>query len=303
MPSLKEIRTRIHSIRSTRQITSAMKMVSASKLHRAQGGLHHLRKYASLLKGMVDQVLPQVGGLKGHPLLARRAVNEVLVVSVSSNKGLCGTYNALLIKKTLNHLEYLQSEGHGIRLLLVGKKTAGFFRKRVFPIHGEDHELIDRLSPELAGAFAAGLMKDYEEGLFDRVDVVYNRFRNAVVQELVVEQVLPLQPPGQPGQQPGGSMGLPDAMAEEPFGYILEPDPQQVCHALIPHHVSTAFYRILLDAAASEHGARMTSMHKATDNADDLLHGLTLTYNKARQAQITRELMDIVGGAEEIVRR
>ncbi len=297
MSNLKEVRTRISSIRSTRQITSAMKMVSASKLHRAQQSIYPLRTYASYLYGIISDILPQL------PLSARKrfvdptARGEALVVSVSSNKGLCGTYNTLAIKKTLTHVRALEEEGFKVKLFLIGKKAERFFVKAGFEVYATDHDLVDKADTASAEQFSSAILDAFSEGRFERLDVVYYQFRNAVFQELAVEQVLPLD---FESLASGANVApeTPAGLDEPHFGFILEPDPEDVSETLIPRFLSTNFFRIFLESAASEHGARMTSMHKATDNADDLLHSLTLTYNKARQAMITREIMEIVGGAE-----
>lgn len=317
MSNLKEVRTRISSIRSTRQITSAMKMVSASKLHRAQQSIYPLRTYASSLRGIISDILPQLPRSARKRFVDPTARGEALVVSVSSNKGLCGTYNTLAIKKTLAHARTLEDEGYKVKLFLIGKKAERFFNKAGFEVYATDHNLVDKADTASADQFSSSILDAFSEGRFERVDVVYYQFRNAVFQKLAVEQVLPLDfeslasgtkagPDTQAGPDANDDSGTkdgPDANddhgGDEPHsGFILEPDPEDVSETLIPRFLSTNFFRIFLESSASEHGARMTSMHKATDNADDLLHSLTLTYNKARQAMITREIMEIVGGAE-----
>ncbi|MFO7999481.1 MAG: ATP synthase F1 subunit gamma [Bacteroidales bacterium] len=302
MPNLKEIRTRINSIRSTRQITSAMKMVAASKLHKSQQLIQPLRHYVEQFKDLMESVFDQFPPGLDSPFLRQSGAGDALIISVSSNKGLCGTYNTQVHKKTTAHIRALEEAGYRVKIYQVGKKTERFFRKHPIGVFATDHEIIDQISAERASAFARQIMHDFKEGKYERVDVVYNQFINAVSQELVAEQVLPL-PLGTLEGMGGngttaGSVGGRWTKAEEPFGYILEPTPEEVAKVLIPKFITTNFYRIFLDASASEHGARMTSMHKATDNADELLHSLTLTYNKARQAMITREIMEIVGGAE-----
>lgn len=319
MSNLKEVRGRIQSIKSTRQITSAMKMVSASKLHKAQQSILNLRHYSQLLKDIVDKLI-QGKGIPGlHPFTIDHGAKQVLVVSIASNKGLCGTYNVQVLKRTLAHIRHLHKQQLDVKLLLIGKKNENFFRKKQFEVFSTDHEIIDKLSFASSKILADKVMDAFINGEFDRIDVVYNQFKNAVVQDLVVEQLLPV-PEGNPFQNMTevgvGEINIDNyadtvdnyadtiddyadnSIITDPFGSILEPDPQQVVNYLLPLFVSTNFFRILLDSLASEHGARMTSMHKATDNADDLLKNLTLTYNKVRQSMITRELMEIVGGAE-----
>jgi F-type H+-transporting ATPase subunit gamma len=299
MSNLKEVRTRIGSIRSTRQITSAMKMVSASKLHRAQQSIVPIRVYSAHLRGIIGDILPQLPHSARNQFVEPVGMGEALVVSVSSNKGLCGTYNALAIRKTLTHVRALEEEGYKVKLFLIGKKAERFFDKAGFEVYASDHELVDKADPASAAQFSRSLLDAFSEGAFERVDVVYYQFRNAVFQKLVVEQVLPLDLASlASGTEDGPVPNENDSGERAHFGFILEPDPEDVCETLIPRFFSTNFYRIFMESSASEHGARMTSMHKATDNADELLHSLTLTYNKARQAQITREIMEIVGGAE-----
>lgn len=312
MSSLKEVRNRIQSIKSTRQITSAMKMVAASKLHKSQQSIVSLRHYSRLLKGILDKVTQQGGASGLHPYTMDHGGTQVLLVSIASNKGLCGTYNAMVLKRTMAQIRYHQKQQLDTKLLLIGKKNDNFFLKKDIDIFDTKHELIDKLTFSSSQALADKIMDAFINGEFDRVEIVYNRFVNAVVQELVVEQILPI-PIGNPltdqadgGEEKNGPGKAVDKAAwpvnhddlTDSFGSILEPTPQQVVDYMLPFFVSVNLFRILLDSSASEHGARMTSMHKATDNADEMLKNLTLTYNKVRQSMITRELMEIVGGAE-----
>lgn len=300
MSNLKEVRTRIQAIRSTRQITSAMKMVAASRLHKTQQSIHPLRTFAAALRELLGGILAQLPSTPESPFFRQGQGGEALVIAVSSNKGLCGTYNVMVIKKTLEHIRMLEEEGYRVRLLVVGKKAEKFFEKRKQALFSVEHDLVDLVSHDASSRFSRSMLDAFFTGKFERLDVVYYQFRNAVYQELVAEQVLPLSFESLASAE----ATHPEPKTEKPahpddyFGYILEPDPQDVSDTLIPQFLATNFHRIFLEAAASEHGARMTSMHKATDNADELLNSLTLTYNKARQAQITREIMEIVGGAE-----
>jgi F-type H+-transporting ATPase subunit gamma len=300
MSNLKEVRTRIKAIRSTRQITSAMKMVAASKLHKAQQSIQPLRLFAGQLREVIEGILPQLPDTPDSPYFKAGGGGEALVISVSSNKGLCGTYNAMAIKKTLTHIRTLEEEGYRVKMLLIGKKAEQYFAKREFEVFSIDHDLVEKVAQEGSARFSRTMLEGFFGGKFERLDVVYYQFKNAVFQELVVEQVLPMTFESLASAEKDANSGLKNE-PEHPddyFGYILEPDPEVVRDTLIPQFLATNFYRIFLEASASEHGARMTSMHKATDNADELLHSLTLTYNKARQAMITREIMEIVGGAE-----
>lgn len=290
MPSLKEIRTRIASIKSTRQITSAMKMVSASRLRKVQNNIVHLREYADTLKYVLGDVMLRLPPSYQNVFLKNRSNNHVLVVAIGSDKGLCGTYNSLLIKRTLKEVYALQDVGVRVSLLVFGKKPAKYFAKRGFSVLSDIDPHFDKVSYEYAVEFANLIASQYLKKNYERVLIVYNKFRNAVVHELTVEQLLPVK-----------EEDLLDASDEEDRmddPVILEPTPTEVIDYMTRQFLNYNTYRILLDASASEHGSRMTAMHKATDNADELLKSLTLSYNKARQASVTRELLDIVGGAE-----
>ncbi len=296
MLNLKEVRTRIASIKSTRQITSAMKMVSASKLRKAQNGILSVRPYAAHLKTMLSGLEPQIPTEEKNQFTLPREGKNILVVGIASNKGLCGTYNTLLVKRTLLHVNSLIQEGYKVKLLLIGKKIEAFFQSREFEILKTAHEVLEGISYEKTETLARELMEMYASETYDRVDVVYNRFKNAVMQELVIDQLLPVSAEI-PGEEQKNASPKAEEMQQE-FSYILEPSPKEMLDTLVPQYVSLYFYQILLDASASEHGARMTAMHQATDNATELLKSLTLSYNKVRQSMITREIMEIVGGAE-----
>jgi len=308
MSNLREVRNRINSIRSTKQVTGAMKMVAASKLHKAQGAVNHLRMYENRLREMLVEVNRQVPFSRKHPAVIDRDVNRVLIIAIGSNKGLCGSYNSQVIRHTQLRIGYLEKQKIETRLFLTGKKIEAFFRKNAVSNLQTNHDLIDKLSYEKAEETSAMLTKLYTDGEYDRVEVIYQHFQNAVVQELVIDQLLPLpmdkmmpdpseeeMRDSESGEKLRPSMQL----VPEEYGYILEPDTERVLNRLIGHYISYNLFRVFTDAYASEHGARMTSMHHATDNADQLLRELTLTYNKVRQAIITRELMEIVGGAQE----
>jgi F-type H+-transporting ATPase subunit gamma len=216
------------------------------------------------------------------------------VVVVASNKGLCGTYNAHLIKKTLDHIHLLQKKNYEVQLFLIGRKAEDFFKKREFPVFETNHEVIEGVNYADSTVLANHMMRLFSDKTFDRIDVVYNRFKNAVIQELLAEQFLPVP-----------EVLTFETMPESPSKFnvedpeiILEPSRKEVAETMIPKFIQFNTYRILLDASASENGARMTAMQKATDNATELLKNLTLTYNKVRQAMITREIVEIVSGAE-----
>ncbi len=293
MPNLKEIRTRIASVRSTRKITSAMKMVAASKLRRVQNYILYLRDYSLFLKKILDEVMEHVP-LSGQSVFTkdRAPGGGVLIISMGSNKGLCGTYNAFLIKHTLKEIYSAQEQGQRVKLMVIGKKPERFFAKKDIEMISYDHNTIDNVSYESAAQFARDVMDLFLKENLSRVVMVYNRFKNAVVHQLTSEQVLPV---------PKEEMYLTeehklDILYDEPV--ILEPSTEEVVDYMTRQYIAYNFYRLLLDASASEHGSRMTAMHKATDNADEMIRALTLSYHKARQASVTKELMDIVGGGQ-----
>lgn len=294
MPSLKEVRTRIASIKSTRQITSAMKMVASSKLLKAQRGITGLRAYAAGLREMVGNLNLELLPAERSRFTLAGQNQRALLISIASNKGLCGTYNAQVIKRTLDKIHALEKEGFEVHLLLLGRKAEDFFRKREFPVFGINHEVIENVNYKDCAAFASELMDLFDKGEFGRVEVVYNHFKNAVFQELVTEKYLPVGG----SDHPSINTSKESKYSHEDPGIILEPSRKEMADSLIPKFIQFNAYRILLDASASEHGARMTAMQKATDNATELLKNLTLTYNKVRQAQITREIVEIVSGAE-----
>jgi len=294
MASLKEVRTRIASIKSTRQITSAMKMVASSKLLRAQRGIMGLRQYAASLMQMIENLNKELKPEEKSLFTLAGEGKKVLLVAIASNKGLCGTYNAMVIKRTLDHIRNLELKGYEVQLFLIGRRAEDFFKRREFHIFEANHDVIDGVNYADSSVLANHFMNLFSEKTFDRIDVVYNRFKNAVIQELLVEQFLPVP-------EVLTIEKLPESPTkfnfEEPE-VILEPSRNEVAETMIPKFIQFNTFRILLDASASENGARMTAMQKATDNATELLKNLTLTYNKVRQAQITREIVEIVSGAE-----
>jgi len=291
MASLKEVRIRIASIKSTQQITSAMKMVAASKLRRAQNAIVGLRPYATKLQAMMGDLSASAGETASAIYAEERKVEKVLLVLVSSNRGLCGGFNANVIKKAneLVHGQYAEQHAQGkLEIMAIGKKAAEYFARRKFISAGIYNEIFDNLKFENVAVVAEKIMKDFANKKYDRVDIVYNRFKNAAVQQLQVEQFLPLAPQ-QATKQP--------LMRAD---YIFEPSQEEILDDLIPRSLKIQLYKAVLDSYASEHGARMTAMHKATDNAGDILRDLKLMYNKARQAAITNEILEIVSGAEAL---
>ncbi|MEX2596796.1 MAG: ATP synthase F1 subunit gamma [Salibacteraceae bacterium] len=291
MPNLKEVRSRISSVNSTMQITSAMKMVSAAKLRKAQDAVVQMRPYSEKLQEILQGL--STGLDTSENIYGRDDRNDrVLIVAITSNRGLCGAFNAQIIKQVRSLIagEY---KDKNVTILTFGKKAEEAFRKTDYFIKGtllprNTNEIFDDLTFENASSAASKIMEAFKEKQFDRVLLVYNSFRNAAVQDIKTEQFLPITPMA---NEDGGSVSS---------DYIFEPNQEEIVSDLIPKSLRTQFYKALLDSFAAEHGARMTAMHKATDNASDLLKDLKLTYNKARQAAITTEILEIVGGAEAL---
>jgi len=290
MANLKEVRNRIVSVSSTQQITSAMKMVSAAKLRRAQDAVTQMRPYASKLKEILENLSASLDSSEGV-YSKQREVKNVLLVVITSNRGLCGGFNANIIKAA-NRLAREQYKGCKVSILTIGKKGGDFFKKTDYGIVGSDmprglNELFDKLTFSNVAPVAEKVMEAFVSGQFDRVELVYNQFKNAAIQVTTVEQFLPVQAPAATKET-------------KTADYIFEPNKQYIVEDLIPRSLKTQFFKALLDSLAAEHGARMTAMHKATDNAGALIKELKLSYNKARQAAITNEILEIVGGAEAL---
>ena len=283
MAGLKEVRERITSIGSTMQITSAMKMVSAAKLKRAQDAITRMRPYAGKLKEILENLSATLDASEGGAYSTERPIEKVLVVAVCSNRGLCGGFNSNVNKQVLSLAGGVYA-GKQIDILSIGKKSAEFLARRDFNVIERNDGVYDNLTFDVIAPIAESIMKAFVEGKYDRVDVVYNQFKNAATQVCVAEQFLPVAPPE----------ATEKASSTD---YIFEPAKAEIVADLIPRSLKTQLYKATLDSHASEHGARMTAMHKATDNASDLLKELKLSYNKARQASITNEILEIVGGA------
>lgn len=290
MANLKEIRGRIVSVNSTKQITSAMKMVSAAKLKRAQDAIVQMRPYAEKLQEILGNLSGSLD-VSDNKYGAPREVKNVLIVAITSNRGLCGGFNNNIIKK-VNAL-ISEHNGNNIAVLSIGKKASEYFKHTTYNIKASDfpkhlNEVYDDLSFTNVSKISENLMNHYTDKSIDKIVLVYNKFKNAAVQEIVAEQFLPI---------------LPNENAEATTSnvdYFFEPSKQEIVEDLIPKSLKVQFYKSLLDSFASEHGARMTAMHKATDNATDLIRDLKITYNKARQAAITNEILEIVAGAEAL---
>ena len=283
MANLKEIRGRITSISSTMQITSAMKMVSAAKLKKAQDAITMLRPYSEKLQELIQKVSTgSEGSLSEYA--QEREVKKILYIAISSNRGLAGAFNSSVIKEL--NANYKQKEDVEIEVLTIGKKVFDAVR-RVRTVYDNQSSIYDSVSFEAVSKLTSAVMKDFSEGIFDEVYLVYNKFINAATQQVRTEQLLPITMPEQAEE---------DAESD----YIFEPDKQTILETLIPKSIKTQVYKALLDSIASEHGARMTAMHKATDNANALKNELVIFYNKARQAAITNEILEIVSGAEAL---
>jgi F-type H+-transporting ATPase subunit gamma len=282
MANLKELRNRITSISSTMKITSAMKMVSAAKLKKAQDAITRMRPYASKQTEILQKASSTLDNAENAYGVVREG-GKTLMVVITSNRGLCGAFNSSVVKKAKAYMQ--ENEGDYV-LRTVGKKAGDAF-KYDSRFKGTDIALWDNITFENAKSFAEVLMSEFVDGAYDRVMLVYNSFRNAAVQEPTVEQFLPIQ-------MTAGSE------VTDTTEYIYEPSKTEILEDLIPSSLKTQFFAALLDAHASEHGARMTAMHKATDNAKDLQNDLKLEYNKARQAAITNEILEIVGGADAL---
>lgn len=286
MANLKELRSRITSVSSTMQITSAMKMVSAAKLKRAQDAITQLRPYAQKLEEILMNVSATLDTSEGVYSREPEKLKKVLLVLVSSNRGLCGAFNANVVKKAQSYNRECAGQ---VDVFAIGKKANEILGKREPEIEhiGTRNEIFDDLTYEQVAKVAEMLMEKFRTGAYDRIELVYNQFENAAVQQVQVEQYLPIRKVEDQGQAQTGD-------------YIYEPGKEKILEDLIPKSLKTQLFKAVLDSNASEHGARMTAMHKATDNANELKKELSLEYNKARQAAITNEILEIVGGAEAL---
>ena len=289
MANLKEIRTRISSVESTMQITSAMKMVSAAKLKRAQDAITQMRPFAKKFNDILLNVSGSVDGGE-HPLMKKSNGNKVLLIAFSSNRGLCGGFNSNVIKEVKRIVQENPDKEYSI--LPIGKKVYDAFKKT--PLINKDENLPkecekiwDNLSYENAVEIILDIISSFQKEVFDESYIIYNSFKNAAIQKLTNEKFLPVEP-------------IEESTDAKTVDYIFEPNQEEILNELIPNSLKIKFYKALLDSFASEHGARMTAMHKATDNATEMKKELTLFYNKARQASITSEILEIVAGAEAL---
>ena len=291
MANLKEIRTRITSVKTTRQVTSAMKMVSAAKLKKAQDAILQIRPYAEKLSQLLSFLSSALENNSDSVYTVQRNPENVLIVLVSSNRGLCGGFNSYISKKAISlaKTKYSKQLKTGsVDFLVVGKQGGKILKSYDFHPVGDKNYLFDDLNFENVSVVVQSVMGDFVSGKYDRVEVVYNKFINAAVQEQVSEQFLPVLP------------AEIDLKKRTNVDYIYEPSLEKIVEELIPRSLKIQFYKALLDSHAAEHGARMTAMHKATDNASDLIEELTLTFNKARQAAITNAILEVTNGAEAL---
>lgn len=293
MASLKEVRNRIVSVNSTKQITAAMKMVSAAKLRRAQDAITRMRPYAEKLQQILINVSASLDSSEGK-YSQQREVKKVLLVAIVSNRGLAGAFNTQVFRQIRRTATQLENEGTTVHILPLGKKALDTYRRTKYfnaDLPSDGASLYDGLSFDKVAPKAELLMELFANGTYDRIVLVYNKFKNAAVQILSEEQYLPVAPPKADPTTKASVVKV---------DHIMEPSREEIVENIIPKSLKIQLYKALLDSNAAEHGARMTAMHKATDNADSLLKDLKLSYNKARQAAITGEILEIVGGAEAL---
>ena len=288
MANLKEVRTRIASVSSTQQITSAMKMVSAAKFRRAQNAIIGMRPYAEQLNAIIGDINVEDG--VQTPFHERRGTDKVLLVVVTSNKGLCGAFNSNVIKEASSRMQYYHNNGSTkVHMITIGKRGSEFFAKQKGLVLAEYDEILDNPEFDNVTAICETLIEKFISKEYDCIEIVYNQFKNSLTQILSAEQFLPVAVNSKK-EDSGKSRN----------DYIFEPDKETILREMVPLTLRSHFYRVILDSLAAEHGARMTAMQKATDNATELLKELRLSYNKARQAAITNEIIEIVSGSEAL---
>ena len=293
MANLKEVRTRIESVKSTQQITSAMKMVAASKLRKAQNAIIKLRPYASKLHEILQNLSKSIEDSKENAFSEVREADKILLIIIASNRGLCGAFNTNIIKAANNLMatKYSKQFKSGkLEIFCIGKKISDYYSKEDYKIAEISNKIFDDLSFENVAPIAENLMKDFSVKKYDRIEIIYNQFKNAAVQRLITEQYLPIVSDEQSDSQ----------QQEVNANYIFEPSKEEILKELIPKSLKIQLYKAILDSYASEQGARMTAMHQATENAKEILKDLKLSYNKARQAAITNEILEIVSGANAL---
>jgi F-type H+-transporting ATPase subunit gamma len=294
--SLKEVRIRIESINSTQQITSAMKLVAASKLRRTQNAVQALAPFAAKLREILGNLTANLDNIDDAVYSTVRPVQRVLLIVITSNRGLCGPFNGNVIKAAKLYIDenYREMNQKGqVDLYTIGKKATDFFRKNKFNVVNSNNNIFDALTFANTTTIAEELMAAFASKKYDKIEIIYNHFKNAGQQVLTIDQFLPIIPVAQVSS-PGVKAGKYNAI------YIFEPDESTLVKELLPKMLKVQLYKTILDSYAAEHGARMTAMAQATENATDLLKQLRLSYNKARQAAITKELLEIVSGAEAL---
>ena len=286
MPSTIDIRRRIRSVKSTQQITKAMKMVAAAKLRRAQERMFAARPYAAGLREVLASIATRVD-ITQHPLLqAREQERKVLLVVVTSDRGLCGAFNTNVLRGALNAITAHAWEE--VHILPIGRKANDFFKRRQYPVRPQAAQVAQALSLEAAHEIAQSLIASFMNGDYDAVYVIFNEFKSIIAQRVTLDRLLPVE----------GNWGEAAMDAQEPaIDYLYEPSPEAILSELLPKHIEFQLYRVLLESAAAEQGARMAAMEAATKNASDMIGSLTLTYNRIRQASITKEIIEIVSGA------
>ena len=285
MATLREIRTRITSVKSTQQITKAMKMVASAKLRRAQEKILGTRPYAKKMQSVVGHLIARVEN-SYHILLKKRPAEKILLVIVTADRGLCGAFNANIVRYAVTHIESLADKE--VSLFVVGKKGFEFFARRDFIIFNKKINFFNHLEFYDATDITSSLIESYSTGQFDRIELLYNEFKSAVRQDVILEQFLPFVPDEEMKQ------------SASKVDYLYEPGKEEILSLIIPKQLNIQIWKVLLESNAAEQGARMTAMESATDNAEDMIAELTLHYNRARQAAITKEISEIVGGAEAL---
>lgn len=294
MASTKEIRTRLASVASTRQITSAMKMVSAAKLKKAQDAVLQLRPYVQKLQDILGSISSNDNeGTSEYTKV--REEERILIIVITSNRGLCGAFNTNVLKQAFQLVQekyFVQFQNRKVSFLAIGKKGGDFLKRKNMPLKDINTDLVDKVNFDKVAGYAEALMRDYSEGKYDKIEIIYNQFKNAAVQILQTEQYLPV-----PKAEVAAKKGT---VVSTNYDFIFEPSKEEIVKDLIPKTLKVQLFKAILDSVASEHGARMTAMHKATDNATELLRDLRIQYNKARQSTITNEILEIVGGAEAL---
>ena len=281
MPSIKEVKNRIGSVKSTQQLTKAMKMVAAAKLKKAQDKVVQLRPYSRKL----NEILSNLSGSVNNDLFLEKEINNVLIIIISSDKGLCGSFNSNLIKQFISYCDNINTKK--VSVLPIGKKAYDFFKKSEYNLILDYRQSLNGFNYEISSEICDYIISSFLDSKYDKVAIIYNEFKNVAVQKSVIEDFLPVIPES-------------DEQKEVNNNYIFEPNKNKIVNNLIPQSLKTQFLKAVLESNASEQGSRMTAMSQATDNAGELLKELKLTYNRTRQAAITKEILEIVGGAEAL---